>query len=364
VVIITTGYWIWILPSRGREIPKDWDLKGDKWLIFGKREELEELAKKIEPYVERGLIHSAKYSPEENSVMCVYCLDYEREKVWQILEKLGVKKRIWKYDYQTMQDWSIGGKLWLKEMSNNDVLRKKIVKILKKSEEELKRKELIAIKASTLADYFWCAKKSYLKFLMENSPMILNVMRNIYPDSCGPEFLMLHPFPEKINALIQGIKIHGRSYGFFVAPMEIPQKEKVYEMARTGRVIPRNMGKYQIQGAVDELIEEKDGYRIKEIKTTSKEDRVNPYTLFPARFQLKIYGWILSAYLPIKSLHLVVISQATSEVLHEEHFRFDEKDAETRICDALRRFENKDFKPPKQWKCKYCEVSNICRNFY
>lgn len=360
-MIIETEYWIWILPSQRRELPKEWATRGGKWLIFDKRENLEKLAEKLEPYVESGLIHSAKYAPEENSVMCVYCLDYEKEKVWEILQKLGVQRRIWKYDYQTLQDWTIGGKLWLKNISSNDVLCKKLVEILKKAEKEIKKKEIIPIKASTLADYFWCAKRSYLTFLMENTPEICKISESIV--EILPETCISHPLPEKIDALIKGIQIHGRSYGFFVEPMNPPQKEKVFELAKTGKVMPRNIDKYQIQGAVDEITKEEDGYVIKEIKTTSKE-KINPYILFPARFQLQIYGWILSAYIPIKTLHLTVISQATNQTLHKETIQFNEKETENKIQKTLKTFEQKNLKTPKPWKCKYCETNNICQKFY
>ena len=61
-------------------------------------------------------IHSAKYlrapSLRPEYVMCVYCLDKEREKVWSILASLGVNRRIWKYDRQTHKDWQPGGKLY------------------------------------------------------------------------------------------------------------------------------------------------------------------------------------------------------------------------------------------------------------
>ena len=145
--------------------------------------------------------------------------------------------------------------------------------------------------------------------------------------------------------------------------MKPSQKEKVFESAKAGKVIPRNIDKYQIQGAVDEITKEEDGYVIKEIKTTSKE-KINPYILFPARFQLQIYGWILSAYIPIKTLHLTVISQATNQTLHKETIQFNEKETENKIQKTLKTFEQKNLKTPKPWKCKYCATNNICQNFY
>jgi len=90
-----------------------------KWLIFSRdRAYLEELARMIDPYVERGEIESAKYNREPSSfargaiVMCVYCHDREKEKVWEILSNLGVTQRRWKYDRQTLVDWDPGGRLY------------------------------------------------------------------------------------------------------------------------------------------------------------------------------------------------------------------------------------------------------------
>jgi len=105
----------------GRESLAEYWQHFGKWLIFSRnRAYLEELAKKLDPYVEEGKIDSVKYRREPASfakgslVMCVYCDDREREEVWKILNSLGVTKRIWKYDRQTYEDWAPGGRLWRK----------------------------------------------------------------------------------------------------------------------------------------------------------------------------------------------------------------------------------------------------------
>jgi hypothetical protein len=119
--------WVWIRPSKprhfrsGRDAFKEYLQHFGKWLIFSRnRAYFEELARKIDPYVEEGKIHSAKYNREpapfakSSLVMCVYCDDREREEVWKILSSFGVTKRMWKYDRQTLEDWLPGGRLYRK----------------------------------------------------------------------------------------------------------------------------------------------------------------------------------------------------------------------------------------------------------
>jgi len=121
------NYWVWVRPSkprhtrRGREAFTEYLQHFGKWLIFSRyRAYLEELAGKLDPYVEEGKISSVKYNREPSPfargalVMCVYCDDREREKVWEILSSHGVTGRIWKYDCQTLVDWRPGGRLYEK----------------------------------------------------------------------------------------------------------------------------------------------------------------------------------------------------------------------------------------------------------
>jgi hypothetical protein len=121
--------WVWVLPSKSRLArgeKSDYLLHYGKWLIFTRRREyLEELAKKLDPYVEEGKIDSAKYCREpapwaKKMVMCVYCDDRKRDEVRKILHELGVDTRNmrWKYERQTLQDWAPGGRLYRKAASS------------------------------------------------------------------------------------------------------------------------------------------------------------------------------------------------------------------------------------------------------
>jgi hypothetical protein len=117
--------WVWVRPSKprqpkvGKEALIEYLQHFGKWLIYSKnRAYLEELARKLDPYIEEGRIHSAKYNREpapfakSSLVMCVYCDDREKEEVWKILSSLGVTRRVWKYDRQTFEDWLPGGRLY------------------------------------------------------------------------------------------------------------------------------------------------------------------------------------------------------------------------------------------------------------
>ena len=93
-----------------------------KWLIRGSESFIKGLAKSVEPLVEAGEIIQAKYTKkdpryelfpdEKHWTMCVYADDRNRETVLSTLASLGVSLGIveWKYDRQTLQDWSKNGR--------------------------------------------------------------------------------------------------------------------------------------------------------------------------------------------------------------------------------------------------------------
>lgn len=95
-----------------------------KWVFFGSKEELAEMAKKLDPYVESHEIPCIKYdrSPQkwfdlDQCVMCVYCDYRQRDDVLQILSKFGVKIKAWTYDREVIQKWLPGGlhlERWIK----------------------------------------------------------------------------------------------------------------------------------------------------------------------------------------------------------------------------------------------------------
>lgn len=99
--IKTDFYWTWILPDRNREISEEeWRDHGGKWIIFDRKEHTENLAMKLENHIDAGDIQSAKYWNKDPSAICVYSLDKDRQKTWDILKTLDAgKNRVWEYDY-------------------------------------------------------------------------------------------------------------------------------------------------------------------------------------------------------------------------------------------------------------------------
>jgi len=229
-----------------------------------------------------------------------------------------------------------------------------LIKFFNKLEDYVWRKDIIPVKASTLADFFWCSRRSYIKFILENTPASIAKSLDVNFDEITRE--------DKESAKV-GSLLHGGSYGFYVTVLPIPPKERVYKLAKDGRVIPRNLktdvGMFQIQGAVDEIRPEDEGYIIRELKTTRKES-ISRYALAPAEFQVQIYGWILSGYLPVKRLELVFINQNTRKVIYKTIVIFDEKDVKNKIVEVLNMYRHKQLKPPKQWKCSKCSLRSLC----
>ena len=93
--------WIWLLPDVPRVTDRNnWTLHGGKWIVFDRKEKIEELAGKLAPLIDSGEIESAKYWKKDPSAICVYSLDRDRERVLKVLTEFGAaKSRVWEYDY-------------------------------------------------------------------------------------------------------------------------------------------------------------------------------------------------------------------------------------------------------------------------
>ena len=99
-------------PLTNKEYLESWG----KWLVFGTVEELAEIARKIDPFVESKQVPAVKYDREmiaefglNRCVMCVYCHIERREPVWEILQSLGVTGKAWASERETMERWLPGG---------------------------------------------------------------------------------------------------------------------------------------------------------------------------------------------------------------------------------------------------------------
>jgi hypothetical protein len=98
-----------------------------KWIVLGERPWLDELAEKLDPYVERKEIPVIKYDrlPPlnlglEECVMMVYCDRRNRDEVWKILTQFGIKMKAWVTERETMEMWLPGGLLLERWMASQD----------------------------------------------------------------------------------------------------------------------------------------------------------------------------------------------------------------------------------------------------
>jgi hypothetical protein len=113
VTVRKEEYWTYIEPSVDCKQPKGWAAHGGKLMVFG-NEEVVELAQRLRRYVAEGAIRCLKYGPPVPGVyrswgLMVFCLDSEADNVWEILQREGATRRIWKCDKQTKADWKPGG---------------------------------------------------------------------------------------------------------------------------------------------------------------------------------------------------------------------------------------------------------------
>jgi hypothetical protein len=117
---------------QGKPLPnKEYLEHWGKYVFFGTGEEMDELAKKFDSYVEKKLIPCIKYDRValENlglseCVMCVYCDDRQKDEVWQILAGHGVEIKAWVYEKETMERWLPGGALLEKWIAAHDLSEK------------------------------------------------------------------------------------------------------------------------------------------------------------------------------------------------------------------------------------------------
>jgi hypothetical protein len=93
--------WTWLLPDAKREINREeWIRQGGKWIIFDSKARIINLAEKLAPSIDSGEIESAKYWNKDPGAICVYSLDRDKDKIWDILKKLGAgNNKVWEYDY-------------------------------------------------------------------------------------------------------------------------------------------------------------------------------------------------------------------------------------------------------------------------
>lgn len=99
--LVTDLLWTRLLPDTQHVIdPEAWFRHGGKWIIFDRKEPILRLAERLGPYIDSGEIDGAKYWNRDPGAICVYSLDRDREKTFEILRRLGAgTDRVWEYDY-------------------------------------------------------------------------------------------------------------------------------------------------------------------------------------------------------------------------------------------------------------------------
>ena len=121
-----------------------------KWLVYSKNpENLSKYQKELNELVENGEIEQIKFinakklnalrksllPKRKRSFLCIYCWRKNKTRVKKIIEKIGLKPKEWKSNFQTTIDWLPGGKLY-----------EEVKKTLPKRVFEKRKKEIISRK--------------------------------------------------------------------------------------------------------------------------------------------------------------------------------------------------------------------------
>ena len=92
---------MWLSPDGGSRPPgPEWSRHGGKWILFAGLAEIESLAGRLAPYIDRGEIPGAKYWNGDPSAINVYSLDRDKGRSAEILEEAGAPGyKVWEYDH-------------------------------------------------------------------------------------------------------------------------------------------------------------------------------------------------------------------------------------------------------------------------
>ena len=118
--------WVWVRKASAMDRFEgvglgewlDFTENGGAWIITAPREQLEELAVKLDPYVERDEIPDVKYSKRSGAygplpAMKVFCYERDKGRVWNILDGLGVTQKRWLTEKETLMGFAPGGRHYI-----------------------------------------------------------------------------------------------------------------------------------------------------------------------------------------------------------------------------------------------------------
>lgn len=118
--------WIWV--RRRSELDRfdgvslsewiDFTEHGGAWVIMAPREQLDQLAIKLDPYIERNEIPDVKYAKRSGAygplpAMKVFCYESDKERVWNILVNLGITQKRWLTEKETLMGFAPGGRHYI-----------------------------------------------------------------------------------------------------------------------------------------------------------------------------------------------------------------------------------------------------------
>lgn len=200
------------------------------------------------------------------------------------------------------------------------------------------------VKASTLGQFYWCAIESYIEHLKEIGD---NRVTGGSKDS---------------KALREGEKLHTKTFGMRVHPMEEDTGDDILEKMKQERVTAVNHDDFQVQGAPDTVKQQGDTVQVRDMKTTGWDDKsfYNQHQVPPAEFQVQIYSWMLTrvpgleVQNPIIEVKQREDGQAVDWFKHE--VEFDREETEDKIDRVLNLYRNpeelEELRPSADWKCR------------
>jgi len=135
----------------------DFSEHGGAWVITAPREHLDELALKLDPYVESNEIPDVKYSKRSGAygplpAMKVFCYEWDKERVWDILTNLGITQKRWLTEKETLMGFAPGGRHYIEIHGGERVETKINGRILEIFERDLTWMEVDAIVNPTTPD--------------------------------------------------------------------------------------------------------------------------------------------------------------------------------------------------------------------
>jgi len=232
-------------------------------------------------------------------------------------------------------------------------------------------KDVIPIRASTIALFEWCEIESFITFVLENSCQYDKELETEIVEILG-----------KLDiAKMDGAIFHNQSGGRTCIDVLPIDKEKIdvskiftiiNDKKPIVKLITVQYHTFQVQGVLDRIEQLEDGFRIVEIKTTTINKLsyfINHYKVIGS-LQAGIYGWILTKNYGIKvsEIEVDIIDRATGEIIDSYRTKFDSDYIYRRIRSILNSYIERKLIGSSS-KCGICRKRNpslyyLCRSIF